>query len=193
MALYDCVHISKLLGATGVYPGSKKVWSSHVHTTCILGILYSGLTLAGSHPLAAAAHGLCSCSASSGLSRCLEGSQCIHTRATLGWETRHVGITRRFASKAHSSCKLEHDGIIPFKCQAKKNRSLLLSKDRKHRKGISHSREGTLTALVPSPGKRVNSRHKHVTCYRALAFTFELTKHTLSVLADFVMILHIRS
>lgn len=110
-----------------------------------------------------------------------------------GMRNTAYGDHKKVCPKAHSSCKLEHDGIIPFKCQAKKNRSLLLSKDRKHRKGISHSREETLTALVPSPGKRVNSRHKHVTCYRALGITFELTKHTLSVLADFVMILHIRS
>lgn len=87
-----------------------------------LGILYSGLTLAGSPPLAAAAHGLCS------------SFQCIHTRATLGWEAQCVGITRRFASKTHSSCKLEHDGIIPWKYQVKKNGSLLLPKDRNHRK-----------------------------------------------------------
>lgn len=178
-------------GQQWVYPCSKKVRSSHVHTTDILGILYSGLTLVGSHPQAAAAHGLCSCSASSGLSRCLKESQCIRTRATLGWEARHVGITRRFASKAHSSCKLEYDGMIPFKCQAKKVTSFV-NKQEAQKRDLSYQGR-TLTALVPSPGKWVNSRHKHVTCYHALGFTFELTKHTLSVLADFVMILHIKS
>lgn len=75
-------------------------------------------------------------------------------------------------------------------CQAKKNRSILLSKDRSHRKWSLIAGKGL---LLPSPAKWVNSRQKHVTCYHALGFTFELTKHIISVLVDFVMILHIRS
>lgn len=181
-------------GQQRVYPCSKKVRSSHVHTTDILGILYSGLTLVGSHPQAAAAHGLCSCSASSGLSRCLKESQCIRTRATLGWEARHVGITRRFASKAHSSCKLEHDGMLPFKCQAKKVTSFV-NKQEAQKRDLSY--QGRDSYCLSAKSRKMSEQQTqtcyHVTCYHALGFTFELTKHTLSVLADFVMILHIKS
>lgn len=116
-------------------------------------------------PLAAAAHQVCSCHASSGLARSqrLKGSQCTCARATLQWEAWHMGITRRFASKVHSSCKLEHDGVIPYKRRDRKNGSLFSSKDSNQRQGLSHSREGTLITISAKSSQmneqQIQSRH----------------------------------
>lgn len=76
--------VASCLGQPGCIQAAKKygVLMSTLHAPWVF--LYSGLTLEESQSLAAASHGLCSCSAFSGLSRCLKGSQRIHTRATLG-------------------------------------------------------------------------------------------------------------
>lgn len=136
VTLYDCVDSSKLFGATGVYSSSKKVWSSHVHITCTLGIF---IFWSNSRRVPV----LSSCFTWAVLLQCIFWLKQMSERIPAHSHKGHPGMRstvcgdhKRFASKAHSSCKLEHDGIIPFKCHAKKNGSLLFWKTATTEKGL---------------------------------------------------------
>lgn len=87
-----------------------------------------GLILVGSHGLNTPyqlQHIRCAPAVHLVVQHCLKGAQSRCARTALQREAQHMEITRRFASKAHSSYKLEQECVTPYMHQDGNNRSLL--------------------------------------------------------------------